>query len=254
MDTFSCHSTNGACNLPQKAKPENGYEEVLKFHRRLRKRECIEPADQLKLFEEYRRTRDLKLEKRLTELNARLVTSRIMGVRYFQTYASMDLVSEGTLGLQRAVKKFDPSKGFKFVTYAIWWIDAFVRREIKQSRSGGVNTRDMHVLMSSLDVPVDDESSTNLIEMVEDTSPLVVDLYETRETEADVRSIMNKYLPEYDRTVLVERIWNEKTLNQIGLDRSRSRERIRQVERRALARMKRIIDEKGLDERLDEVA
>lgn len=71
----------------------------------------------------------LEARDRLIESNLRLVLS--CAFKYTHTKMSMeDLIQEGNLGLFRAVEKFDPDKGYRFTTYAHWWINQGIRRAI----------------------------------------------------------------------------------------------------------------------------
>ena len=78
------------------------------------------------------RTGDLEARKKLIVANLKLV---ITIARSFSTYgvAFLDLVEEGNLGLIKAVSKFDPDKGFRFSTYASWWIRQAIVRAISDS-------------------------------------------------------------------------------------------------------------------------
>lgn len=78
------------------------------------------------------RTGDLEARKKLIVANLKLV---ITIARSFSTYgvAFLDLVEEGNLGLIKAVSKFDPEKGFRFSTYASWWIRQAIVRAISDS-------------------------------------------------------------------------------------------------------------------------
>jgi len=77
---------------------------------------------------------DLKSAQKLVTSHLRLVAKIAMGYRGYGLPVS-ELVSEGNIGLMRAVKKFEPEKGFRLATYAMWWIKASIQEYILRSWS-----------------------------------------------------------------------------------------------------------------------
>ncbi len=101
---------------------------------------------EIKLFPILEKEEEFMLAKRLaehddTEAAHKLVTSHLrlvakiaMGYRFYGLPVS-DLISEGNIGLMRAVKKFDPDRGFRLATYAMWWIKAAINEYVLNSWS-----------------------------------------------------------------------------------------------------------------------
>ena len=77
---------------------------------------------------------DLKSAQKLVTSHLRLVAKIAMGYRGYGLPVS-ELVSEGNIGLMQAVKKFDPERGFRLATYAMWWIKASIQEYVLRSWS-----------------------------------------------------------------------------------------------------------------------
>jgi RNA polymerase sigma-32 factor len=91
-------------------------------------------AQELRLARRYVRTRDRRAARILVAKNLRFV---VKVAAEFRSYGIplIDLIQEGNLGLMRAVAKFDPERGNRLITYAVWWIRAYIQDYILRSWS-----------------------------------------------------------------------------------------------------------------------
>jgi RNA polymerase sigma-32 factor len=100
----------------------------------IRKFPMLEPQEEYMLAKRWREHGDRDAAHRLVTSHLRLVAKIAMGYRGYGLPIS-EVVSEGNVGLMQAVKRFEPEKGFRLATYAMWWIKASIQEYILRSWS-----------------------------------------------------------------------------------------------------------------------
>src|ERR687886_2251087 len=100
----------------------------------IRRFPMLEPQEEFMLAKRWREHGDRDAAHRLVTSHLRLVAKIAMGYRGYGLPIS-EVVSEGNVGLMQAVKRFDPDKGFRLATYAMWWIRAAIQEYILRSWS-----------------------------------------------------------------------------------------------------------------------
>src|SRR5712675_2196253 len=107
---------------------------LVRYLEEIRRFPMLEPHDEYMLAKRQREHDDRKAAHKLVTSHLRLVAKTAMGYRGYGLPIS-EVISEGNIGLIQAVKRFEPEKGFRLATYAIWWIRAAIHEYILRSWS-----------------------------------------------------------------------------------------------------------------------
>jgi len=107
---------------------------MARYLQSIRKYPILSQEEEFNLAKEYRKNKDEKLAYKLITSHLRLVVKVVLKYKGYGLPIN-EMVSEGNIGLMYAVEKFEPEKGFRFSTYALWWIKASVQKYILNSWS-----------------------------------------------------------------------------------------------------------------------
>lgn len=255
----------------------------------------LTPNEELEVAKKIYETQSEIARKVLINANLRLVVS--IAKKYIGRGLSfLDLIQEGNLGLIKATEKFDYTKGYKFSTYATWWIQQSITRAIadkariirlpihliesinkikkatmdlttelgripvKQEIADkmGITVSKLTSIIKatqstiSIDTPTGQKDDSNkIIDYIVDENAAAPDTLVSQESMLDDIKGMLEQLSPKERDVLILRFGlnnngNKKTLDEIGSIYGVSRERIRQIENRAISKLKKLCKNKNL--------
>jgi RNA polymerase sigma-32 factor len=117
--------------LPSSLTPEGN---LSRYLQEIRKFPLLEPQEEFMLAKRWREHGDSQAAHKLVTSHLRLVAKIAMGYRGYGLPVA-ELISEGNVGMMQAVKRFDPDRGFRLATYAMWWIRASIQEYILHSWS-----------------------------------------------------------------------------------------------------------------------
>jgi RNA polymerase sigma-32 factor len=251
----------------------------------------LSPEEEFELALRYREKADSEAAHRLITSNLRFVVKIALEYKNYGLKL-LDLIQEGNIGLMMAVKKFDPRRGYRLISYAVWWIRAYIQnfiikswslvkigttqaqkklfyklgkvRRLLEAPQGdhprsyediakdlGVKEEEIHEMEQrmggrdlSLDLPFDEDQELTPLALLPNDAPDQEDVLirsQDSQIQKDEVSKALARLNERERYIITQRIMRDKplTLREIGDTLKLSRERIRQIEKEALIKLRR---------------
>lgn len=258
----------------------------------------LSSEEEFELALKYREKGDIEAAHKLITSNLRFVVKIALEYKNYGLKL-LDLIQEGNIGLMMAVKKFDPRRGYRFISYAVWWIRAYIQnfiikswslvkigttqaqkklfyklgkvRRLLEAPQGdhpqsyediakdlGVKEEEIHEMEQrmgrrdlSLDLPFDEDQGLTPLALLSDDSPDQEDMLIRSQDSQIQRDEISKALArlsERERYIITHRIMgdNPLTLREIGDTLHLSRERIRQIEKEALTKLRRELQDAPL--------
>jgi RNA polymerase sigma-32 factor len=225
----------------------------------------LNAKEELTIAERYWSERKVEDAHTLVTANLRYVIKVAMEFSRYGVKLA-DLIQEGNMGLMIAVKKFDPTKGFRLITYATWWIKAQIQDYIvktkglvrngskamkkalfyKQDKTETTDANAKTITLAadmSLDTPLAGSTTTHL-DLLKEEGPnqeeLLGEHEEATVVSKGVSTAIQKSLNERERLIITERVMADepKSLQAIGVKLGLTRERVRQIETVALKKLK----------------
>lgn len=232
----------------------------------------LSAEEEKRVAERYYRTKSIGDAHTLVTSNLRYVVKIALEFRNYGCRIA-DLIQEGNIGLMIAVKKFNPSKGFRLITYATWWIksciqefilktrglvkrgtkalkkklfyrnDSFAQADSKAIAANDPFEPDDYGYDLSLNSSISDDTLTHL-DMLKDTRPEPLEIAAEKEEKALVKHEVKgalALLNEKERLVIEQRVMAEEpeSLQGLGDKLGLTRERVRQIESQALKKLQR---------------
>ena len=262
-----------------------GFDQFLKQVRQIKP---LSPEREYELAVKYKETQDIEAAHELVVSHLPFVVKVAFQYRHYRI-SVQDLIQEGTIGLMKAVKRFDPYKGYRLVSFAVWWIKAYIKNFILKSwnlvklgttqaqrklffRMGFIGEhldqeskeQRIHELAEDLKVKEEeviemearakarewslndtagDDKDLSRMDMLVDHSENQEKMLIKKETETEISSMTKKALEKLDpreRFIISKRFFEDSgwTLQKLGEHFGTSRERIRQLEKRALDKLR----------------
>ena len=279
-------------SLPAVAVDNDSFEHYMKQVNRF---ELLSRDEEIRLARRYRQQDDLEAAHRLTCANLRFVVKVALEYRGYGL-RNLDLIQEGNIGLMMAVKKFDPERGIRLISYAVWWIRAYIhnfivrswslvkigttqaqkklffklaqaRNSLRQMTGTESNEQlaeqlevreqeveEMALRLGQRDASLDlelvaGEGFTLLDTLADDRDNQETALMRRQESRQDRRQVQRALamLNPRERRIVRDRFYteNQRTLQELANDYGISRERVRQIEKAALEKLRKELSPAG---------
>ncbi|VAV84312.1 RNA polymerase sigma factor RpoH [hydrothermal vent metagenome] len=234
----------------------------------------LSSSEEQRLALRYYEKKDLDAAHKLVTSNLRFVVKTAYEYRQYGV-SIKDLIQEGNIGLMTAVKKFNPHKGNRLITYAVWWIKSRMQEHILKTT--GIVKRGTRALKKklfyksietdsgqltaanedlghpevttwdfSLDAPLDDHNAMTYMDGLVDESADQAELASNNQEDALVKSSVTSALAVLNKrelAVIRKRTMAEEpmSLHLLGIELGISRERVRQIESAAMKKLKAVL-------------